>query len=583
MKGMIKLFGYFDKRDWAMIAVAFCLIILQVYLDLELPGYMSEITMLIETPGNEMSEVLTAGAYMLGCAIGSMIAAVITGYFVAKVGANIAKRLRGEVFSKTLSFSAKEIDKFSTPSLITRTTNDITQIQMLIVFGMQVIIKAPILAVWAICKILDKSFEWSVVTAVAVVILIIMMSIVLFVVIPKTKRIQGLTDDINRVTRENLTGIRVVRAYNAEDYQEKKFEEVNDDLTGVNLFVNRSMSVVMPSMNFMMSMLSASIYIVGAALISNAIGIEKLVLFSDMMVFSSYAMLIIMSFLMLSMAFLILPRAYVATKRVMEVLSTENSIIDGTETEPVKGKEGEVVFDNVSFTYPGSENSVLSNMSFKASKGETIAFIGSTGCGKSTIMNMIIRFYDVTDGAVYVGGRNVKDYEVTALRGMVGYISQKSVLFSGTVSSNVTFGDSDESDVKRAIEIAQGKEFVESMSEKYDSHISQGGSNVSGGQKQRLSIARAVYRNPEIYIFDDSFSALDYKTDKNLRKALKDEVGDSTIFIVAQRIGTIRDADRIVVVDDGKIVGIGTHDELIRNCSTYIDIAYSQLSEEELL
>lgn len=559
-------------------------IVTQVYLDLKLPDYMHEITMLVQTEGSKMSDVLLQGGYMLLCAVGSVIASIIVGFFAAKVAAGFSVRLRAMVFEKTMSFSIEEINGFSTASLITRSTNDITQIQLLISMGLQVIVKAPILAVWAVMKMMGKSWQWTAATGFAVLFLILMLCILIFVALPKFKIIQSLTDNLNRVTRENLTGIRVVQAYNAGNYQEKKFDEANIALTNTNLFTSRAMALIMPTMGIIMSGISLAIYWIGAVLINAAALPDRLSLFSDMVVFSSYAMQVIMAFMMLSFVFIMLPRASVSAKRIQEVLDTKAKIIDGNVTEGEKGLSGEIEFRNVSFKYPDAAEYILRNVSFKASKGETVAFIGSTGSGKSTLLNLIPRYFDATEGEVLVDGVNVKHYTQESLRKKLGYVSQKAILFSGTVTTNVAYGDSGskETDVKKAIDIAQGTEFVEKMENQYNASISQGGTNVSGGQKQRLSIARAVHRQPEIYIFDDSFSALDYKTDRVLRSKLKNETKDATTLIVGQRIGTIKDADRIIVLDDGEVVGIGTHDELMQNCSVYQEIAYSQLSKEEL-
>ncbi|MEC1521556.1 ABC transporter ATP-binding protein [Neobacillus niacini] len=584
---MLKIFKYLQKKDWVLILCSLIFIVTQVYLDLKLPDYMREVTVLVQTEGSKMSDVLLNGGYMILCAVGSMVAAMIVGFFAAKVAAGFSVRLRAMVFEKTMSFSMEEINGFSTPSLITRSTNDITQIQMLIAMGLQVVIKAPILAVWAIFKIMGKSWQWTATTGVAVAILIIMLTILIFVALPKFKVIQSLTDNLNTVSRENLSGIRVVHAYNAEKYQEAKFEKANDELTKTNLFTSRTMAIIMPTMGIIMSGMSLAIYWIGAYLINSASLPNRLSIFSDMVVFSSYAMQVIMAFMMLSFVFIMLPRASVSAKRINEVLDTEATIIDGTETEGKKDHSGEVEFRNVSFKYPDASDYILRNVSFTAHKGETVAFIGSTGSGKSTLLNLIPRYFDATEGEVLVDGLNVKNYQQEALRNKLGYVSQKAVLFSGTVSSNVAYGESGKNSakehaVKKAVDIAQGSEFVEKMENQYEASIAQGGTNISGGQKQRLSIARAVYRQPEIYIFDDSFSALDYKTDRTLRSVLKKETQDATTLIVAQRIGTIKDADTIVVLDDGKVVGIGTHRELLRDCEVYQEIAYSQLSKEEL-
>lgn len=584
---MVKILKHLEKKDSLLILGCLVFIVMQVWLDLKLPDYMYEITMLVQTEGSQMSDILLQGSYMLLCAVGSMGAAIIVGYFAAKVAAGFSVRLRAKVFEKTMSFSMEEINGFSTASLITRSTNDITQIQLLIAMGLQAIVKAPILAVWAIAKIMGKSWQWTAATGLAVAFLILLLSIVIFIAMPKFKIIQGLTDNLNRVTRENLTGIRVVRAYNADGYQEAKFEKANEDLTKTNLFTTRLMALMQPSMGLIMSGISLSIYWIGAYLIYNAAAVDRLSLFSDMVVFSSYAMQVIMAFMLLSIVFFMLPRASVSAKRINEVLDTEAKILDGNLTAGKEGLAGEVEFKNVSFKYPDAADYILQNISFKANPGETVAFIGSTGSGKSTLVNLIPRFYDASDGEVLVDGINVKEYSQEALHNKLGYVSQRAVLFSGTVLSNIAYGDNgedipDEEMVKKAIEIAQGQEFVEKMEGQYEASVSQGGTNFSGGQKQRLSIARAIARRPEIYLFDDSFSALDYKTDRVLRNALKKEIQNATMLIVAQRIGTIKDADRIIVLDQGKVAGSGTHEELMQTCSVYQEIAYSQLTKEEL-
>lgn len=584
---MLKVFKYLKRNEWIFVLCSVAFIVVQVWLDLKLPDYMAEITTLIQMEGTTFSDIMTPGAYMLLCAVGSMVATVIVGFFAARVAAGLAKRLRGLVFEKTLSFSMEEMNHFSTASLITRSTNDITQIQFIIAMGLQVIIKAPIVAIWAITKIADKSWQWTTATGVAVLVLCMMLAVIILFALPKFKIIQTLTDNLNRVTRENLTGIRVVRAYNAENYQQEKFEQANSDLTKTNLFANRLMAIISPGMTFIMSGLSVAIYWIGAYLIHEAAMMDRITIFSDMVVFSSYAMQVVMAFMMVSMIFIMLPRATVSAKRILEVLETKTNIIDGNVTEGKPGVVGEVEFNNVSFAYPDAEEPILHNISFRAKKGETVAFIGSTGSGKSSLINLIPRFYDVSEGEILVDGVNVKDYKQEALHDKIGYVSQSAVLFSGDVTSNVSYGESGHMEpslqaVKDAVEIAQGKEFVEKLDGQYKGHISQGGMNVSGGQKQRLSIARAIYRKPEIYIFDDSFSALDYKTDRALRAALKKETANATTLIVAQRIGTIKDADRIIVLQDGEIVGNGTHEQLMDNCKTYQEIAYSQLSKEEL-
>ena len=584
---MLKLLGKFTKKEWLLAALSVAFVVVQVWLSLTMPDYMREITMLIQTPGSEMPEILSAGGMMLACALGSLAASVVTAVCAARIGTSFSANVRRLLFAKVQAFSMEEIGHFSTASLITRSTNDVTQVQMLIVLGLQMLIMAPIMAVWAICKIADKQWEWTMSTAAAVGVLLIVVLVALVLALPKFRKLQQLTDDLNRVTRENLTGLRVVRAYNAEDYQEHKFDLANDNLTRTQLFAQRTLAFLMPSIQLIMSGLSLAIYWIGAVLIDAANMLGKVSLFSDMMVFSQYAIQVVMSFMMLVMIFMLLPRAQVAAKRINEVLATEPAIHDGTRTEGAEGHAGEVVFKNVSFRYPDAEDSVIENISFTAKRGETIAFIGATGCGKSTVVNLIPRFYDASEGEVLVDGVNVKDYTQQALRDKIGYVSQKAILFAGSVRDNINFGDNGRGPisgerVKQAIATAQATEFIEQMEDGYDGRVSQGGDNFSGGQKQRLSIARAVARQPEIFIFDDSFSALDYKTDRTLRATLDRECGDATRFIVAQRIGTIRDADKIIVLDEGRIAGMGTHDELIKTCEVYQQIALSQLSKEEL-
>jgi len=580
---MWKIFKYLKRNELFMIFLSVITVVGQVYLTLRIPDFMADITRLVQTEGSDMNEILLAGGWMLACAIGVMVLAVITGYFAARVATSFAKELRLRVFDKTLSISMAEINKFSTASLITRSTNDITQIQTIFAMGMQVMIMAPILAVWAIIKILGRGTEWSIATAVAVAVLLVMIGIVVIFALPKFQVIQQLTDTLNRIIREHLIGVRVVHAYNAEGYQAAKFERANVDVMKTNMFVNQIMAVTMPVIQLIMQGLTLSYYLIGAHLIYNAELVAKIDIFAKMVVFSGYGIQVIMAFMMLAMTFIMLPRAAVSAKRINEVLDTELTINDGTLLESPNGARGEIEFQNVSFRYPDAEESVLENISFKALKGQTVAFIGSTGSGKSTLINLIPRFYDVTGGAILVDGVNVKAYKQSALLEKIGYVSQKAILFTGTVRSNVAYGQTDfETDVKRAIEIAQGKDFVEKMEGEYDAAIAQGGTNVSGGQKQRLSIARAIGRKPEIFIFDDSFSALDYKTDRILRSVLKKETAGSTNLIVAQRIGTIKNADKIIVLDEGKMVGEGTHEELLKTCQTYQEIAYSQLSKEEL-
>lgn len=584
---MVKLLKKLTWKDFILAAVAFVFIIVQVWLSLTMPDYMSEITKLVQTKGSKMNDILIAGGKMLACALGSLLAAVCTSICASKISSNFSANLRGQVFHKVQSFSMEEIGNFSTASLITRSTNDITQVQMLIVMGLEVLLKAPIMAVWALCKISTKNWQWTASTGVAVVVLLSFVCVCVAVALPKFKKLQSLTDNLNRVTRENLTGLNVVRAYNAEGYQQKKFNDANDELTKTQLFANRTMGTMMPGIQMVMNGLMLAIYWIGAYLISNAQMFDKLTIFSDMIVFTQYAMQVVMSFMMLVMIFVLLPRASVSAKRINEVLDMTLSIKDGTKENGIDGKKGEVEFRNVSFCYPDAEKDVIEDISFTAHKGETIAFIGSTGCGKSTVINMIPRFYDATKGEVLVDGVNVKEYTQKALRNKIGYVSQKAVLFTGSIKSNVAYGDNGtkgftDDVVKQAIETAQAKEFVDKTEGGIDAFVAQGGSNFSGGQKQRLSIARAICRHPEILIFDDSFSALDYKTDRVLRDTLRKTCADATRFIVAQRIGTIRDADKIIVLDDGKIAGMGKHNELMETCEVYRQIAYSQLSKEEL-
>ncbi|MEV5030289.1 ABC transporter ATP-binding protein [Paenibacillus sp. LPE1-1-1.1] len=586
---MLKILKYFNPKNVWFIIISTAFIVLQVWLDLKLPDYLAEITKLVQTEGNSLSEVWEPGAYMVMCAIGSLLASFIVVYLVAQSAASLAKRLRGLLFDKVESFSMAEMNKFSTASLITRSTNDITQVQTIVAMGLQVMIKAPILAVWAVVKISSKSWQWTLSSGISVALLLLMIAIVILFAMPKFRAIQGLTDQLNRVTRESLTGLRVIRAYNAAPSQEAKFEHANKELTDANLFTSRLMALMMPVMSLIMSGLSLAIYWIGAYLINGADTAARLGLFSDMVIFSSYAMQIVMAFMMLSMVFFMLPRASVSAKRVMEVLNTEPSIKDGSSKSKFSNsaKAGEIEFRNVSFKYADSDEYVLQDISFVARRGQTVAFIGSTGSGKSTLMNLIPRFYDVTDGEVLVGGMNVKDYTLRDLHNKLGYVPQKAVLFTGTVTSNVAYGDNGQAagsadDVKKAVAIAKGTEFVEKLEGGYEGSVSQGGTNLSGGQKQRLSIARAVFRKPDIYIFDDSFSALDYKTDRQLRSMLKQETSDATNLIVGQRIGTIKDADLILVLDEGRIVGRGTHQELLQTCEVYRQIANSQLSKEEL-
>ncbi len=583
---MLKLLKKFKKKEWFLSFIALLLIIVEVWLELKMPDYMSEITKLVQTEGSKMADIITNGSWMIGCALGSLIAAIIVGYIVANVASSFSMNLRKDLFNKVESLSMNEIKQFKTNSLITRTTNDITQIEIVISMGLQLLLKAPITAGWAILKILNKSWQWSVSTAVAVVILLSVIGMLTIIVMPKFKIVQKLIDKINGVTRENLTGIRVVRAFNAEKYQEDKFEEVNNKLTNQQLFNQTMFAILSPVMYLVMNGLALAIYFIGASLIHNALMANKIVLFGDMVVFSSYSMQVIMSFLMLAMIFMMMPRAQVSAERINEVLEKDSSIKEGTFDNIDTKEKGTVEFRDVSFKYPDAEEYLLKNISFKVNKGETIAFIGSTGSGKSTLINLVPRFYDATEGEVLVDGINVKEYKEEILNNKLGYIPQKAVIFSGSVNFNVSYGENGKKktkkDIDEAIRVAQAKEFVEKMDKGYNTHLAQGGTNVSGGQKQRLAIARAIARRPEIYIFDDSFSALDYKTDSVLRKELKKYTKDATCLIVAQRIGTIMNADKIVVLDNGHCVGIGTHKELLKTCEVYKQIALSQLSKEEL-
>ena len=580
---MIKLFRYLRKKDWLFVCISLCFIVFQVWLDLRLPDYMAEITRLIQTPDSALSSVVWAGMKMLSCAILSMAAMFVVGYFVAQVAAGLSKRLREAVYDKVISFSMEEMGKFSTASLITRSTNDISQVQMVIAIGLQASVRAPIMAVWAITKIINKNLMWSAATGVAIAFLLVLIAVIFVLVVPGFQKMQTLTDNINRVARENLSGVRVVRAYNAEKYQEDKFEEANEELTSVNLFNQKIMALMSPVMTLISSGLTLSIYWIGVYLIDKAALQDKITLFSDMIVFSSYAMQVIMSFMMLTFTFIILPRAIVSSKRINEVLDTKNRIMDGEGCENTS-ETGTVEFRNVSFHYPDAADDIISDINFKANKGEMVAFIGATGSGKTTLINLIPRFYDVTGGEVLVDGVNVKKYKLSELRKKIGYAPQKALLFSGTIEENVCYGDDtpDSEKLNEALEISQAKEFVEKLTDNVKSKISQGAVNVSGGQKQRLSIARSLYNKPEILIFDDSFSALDYRTDKILRKELRERSKGSTCLIVAQRIGTIMEADLIIVLEEGRVVGQGKHKELLESCPIYKEIAMSQLSEEEL-
>ena len=581
---MTKLFKNLKKEDWLLIVLSSIFIIFQVWLELKIPDYMSEITKLVQTSG-ATKNILKEGIYMLLCAFASLASSCVVGYIIANVGSKFSKNIREKLFIKVQEFGMEEIKKFQTSSLITRTTNDVTNVETMLTLGLQMMIKAPITAVWAIGKIINKNFEWTAITGGAVLILLIMVITLMLIVLPRFKIVQKLIDNINGLARENLKGIRVIRAFNAEETEENKFEKVNKKLTNTQLFNQKVMSIMSPMMYLIMNGVTLAIYFMGSILISKALLADKITLFSNMVVFSSYAMQVIMSFLMLAMIFIMYPRASISADRINEVLCTKTKIKNGKVRK--SEETGTLEFKNVSFKYPDSDESVLENISFKANKGETIAIIGSTGSGKSTLVNLIPRFYDVTSGSILVDGIDVRDYDMNSLYDRLGYVPQKAVMFNGSIKYNVSYGKKSnykitENKIKEAIEVAQAKEFVEKMPKKYDSNIAQGGTNVSGGQKQRLSIARAIARDPEIYIFDDTFSALDYKTDYILRKELKEYTKNATSIIVAQRIGTIKNADKIIVLDKGKTVGIGTHKELLKKCKVYQEIAYSQLSKEEL-
>ena len=583
---MLKLLKNLNKRDYIYVFISSLLIVFQVWLELKMPDYMSNITQLVQTRGAGVNDILREGSYMLLCAFGSLVSAFIVGYFTSTIAASFSYRTRGKLFRKVEDISMFEVKKFSTSSLITRTTNDITQIELLIAMGLTLMIKAPVTAVWAVTKILNKSIEWSMLTGVAVLILLITIGTIMIIVMPKFKIVQKLIDSVNMVMREGLSGIRVVRAFNAERYQENKFEDVNNRLTNQQMFNQKAFNFLSPIMYLVMYFLTLGIYFIGAILINDAGMGDKIVLFGNMIVFSSYALQVIMSFLMLAMIFMMLPRASVSARRINEVLDTPISVKEGNVTMNNSGISGCVEFKNVSFKYPDADEYVLEDISFKVNKGETIAFIGSTGSGKSTLINLIPRFYDATSGEILINGIDVRDYSFEYLNNIIGYVPQKATLFSGDILSNVTFGKSKGGTSKKmiddALRVSQAYEFVSKLEDKEKSHIAQGGTNISGGQKQRLSIARTIARNPEIYIFDDSFSALDYKTDSTLRGELRKYTKDATVMIVAQRIGTILNADKIVVLDNGKCVGIGNHKELMKKCKVYREIALSQVSKEEL-
>lgn len=583
---MIKLLKKLDKKLFFLIFICLGFIVAQVYLDLKVPDFMAEITQLVETNGSKMADIIKNGIYMVACALGSLVTAVIVGYIVSIIAATFSKKVRKDIFNNVESFSMNEIKKFSTSSLITRATNDVTQVQMFLAMGLQLLIKSPIMAVWAIIKILNKGLEWSLLTGGAIIFLVITIIIIMIIVLPRFKKVQKLIDNINGITRENLTGIRVVRAFNAEDYQENKFNRANNELAKTQIFNQTAMAFLMPVMNIVMYGLTLGIYFIGAYLLDAALMGDKITIFGNMIVFSSYAMQVVMSFIMLIMIFIMYPRAAVSAKRINEVLDEAPSILSGEYQENKNDIHGEIEFKNVTFKYQDAEKPMLNNISFKVEKGETLAIIGSTGSGKTTLIELIPRLMDATKGEVLVNGVNVKEYNLNYLHDLIGYVPQKAVMFSGSVNYNVSFGEAKakitKDKIKEAVQVAQGQDFVEKMDKTYDAHIAQGGTNISGGQKQRLAIARAIARDPEIYIFDDSFSALDYKTDAKLRQELKKYTKDATNIIVAQRIGTIIHADKILVLEDGACVGFGTHQELMKNCKVYKEIALSQVTKEEL-
>ena len=584
---MRKLFKNLTSKDKVIIFIVTLIIVFQVWVELRLPDFMSEITKLIQTDGSKMSEILEQGGYMLACAFASMISAIIVGYLVSGISAGFSLKLREKLFKKVQKLDVASIRKISTPSLITRTTNDVTQIEMLIALGLQVLIKAPIMAIWAITKIINRSYQLSAIVGAGVIILLITIFTIMYHVTPKFKKVQKLTDDVNNVTRDNIIGVRVIRAFNAEKFHRDKFEKTNDKLTRTNIYIQKCFAFMSPIMNLVMHFLTLGIYFIGAIIMVNATMVDKLNLFSNMVVFTSYGMQVIISFLLLSMIFMILPRAQVSANRINEVLDTEVDIKDGDKTKEDKEEEGTIEFKNVSFKYPDADEYLLDDISFKVEKGETVAFIGSTGSGKSTLINLIPRFYDISKGEILVDGINVKDYKLEELHNIIGYVPQKAFMFTGSIKDNVAFGDNGKEEpslqkIMESVQVAQAKEFIKDMPKGVDSHLARGGTNISGGQKQRVSIARVIAREPEIYIFDDSFSALDYQTDSKLRKELKSYTKDATMLIVAQRIGTILNADKIIVLDKGKCVGIGTHKELMDSCDIYKEITLSQLSKGEL-
>lgn len=584
---MFRLFKSLTKRDKLFMLLCLFLIFGQVFLELQLPAYMQAITILVQSADSELNQLLTIGGLMLAAALGSLILSVIVAVLVASISTNFSANLRELLYNKVLSLSIEDIGNFSKASLITRSTNDITQIQVFLVMGLQMIIRSPIMATWALLRISNEEWAWTFATIASAILLFVIIGASMYFAVPKFKLRQQLTDRLNLVTRENLTGINVIRAYNAEEYQTEKFEEANTEFTGTNIFVNRIMAIMHPSIFIIMNALTLSIYWIGAYLIQNTQTGNELDLFANMIVFSTYAMQVIMALLMLVVVFAIFPQAKVSGDRILEVLETHSTIIEGTETKGMPGHEGEIEFKNVDFRYPDAEDDVLKDISFKVNPGETTAIIGATGSGKSTLVHLIPRFYDATSGEVFVNGRNIREYTQRALNNTIGFVTQSAILFSGDIKGNINYGDNDKAEmtdleIQRAAEIAHASEFIDGLEEKYDSHVSQSGTNFSGGQKQRLSIARAIARDPEILIFDDSFSALDFKTDSDLRRALQEEMKDVTKIIVAQRVGTIKDVDQIIVLEDGQIVGIGTHEDLLETSKVYLEIAQSQLSEEEL-
>lgn len=584
---MFRLFKSLTKRDKLFMLLCLFLIFGQVFLELQLPAYMQAITILVQSADSELNQLLTIGGLMLAAALGSLILSVIVAVLVASISTNFSANLRELLYNKVLSLSIEDIGNFSKASLITRSTNDITQIQVFLVMGLQMIIRSPIMATWALLRISNEEWAWTFATIASAILLFVIIGASMYFAVPKFKLRQQLTDRLNLVTRENLTGINVIRAYNAEEYQTEKFEEANTEFTGTNIFVNRIMAIMHPSIFIIMNALTLSIYWIGAYLIQNTQTGNELDLFANMIVFSTYAMQVIMALLMLVVVFAIFPQAKVSGDRILEVLETHSTIIEDTETKGMPGHEGEIEFKNVDFRYPDAEDDVLKDISFKVNPGETTAIIGATGSGKSTLVHLIPRFYDATSGEVFVNGRNIREYTQRALNNTIGFVTQSAILFSGDIKGNINYGDNDKAEmtdleIQRAAEIAQASEFIDGLEEKYDSHVSQSGTNFSGGQKQRLSIARAIARDPEILIFDDSFSALDFKTDSDLRRALQEEMKDVTKIIVAQRVGTIKDVDQIIVLEDGQIVGIGTHEDLLETSKVYLEIAQSQLSEEEL-